>query len=165
MKNKLPKGIEINSHIDLGDLCVWCLEDTSMGSGRFVNRISVEADASSAEWFENLKEAQKEYVETVEGYGCTDCYSEECTKCGKRVDMDFEVRDDNGNWFHPECLHNRDRREEDRKCDSCGEIDKDANGDPVRQYASYYWWHPSCADFDQLAKERAEQASADGGDY
>ena len=50
---------------DLGNLCLWCREDTSFGSGRFVNRIPAG-------------------TEEEEGYQCEACQtSDECFDCGK----------------------------------------------------------------------------------
>ncbi len=42
--------------INMGDLCLECRNDTSFGSGRFVNRIPC-------------------YRETEEGYLCEECYT------------------------------------------------------------------------------------------
>jgi hypothetical protein len=60
--------------LDLGNQCVWCQQDTTFGSGKFVDRISVYTDSESVEW---LTDAQRDQYETVEGYGCAECYEEE----------------------------------------------------------------------------------------
>ena len=52
------------SHIDMGDLCVHCENDTSFGSGRFVNRYPVfelERDGDGIEYT---------------GYCCNECETE-----------------------------------------------------------------------------------------
>ena len=50
--------------VDIGNLCVHCGEDTSFGSGRFVNRISAD-DGEKI------------------GYMCADCQCIECDRCGQ----------------------------------------------------------------------------------
>lgn len=47
--------------IDIGNLCVHCRQDTSFGSGRFVNRYPVFG-------FENIDTEQEE-----DGYCCDEC--------------------------------------------------------------------------------------------
>jgi hypothetical protein len=51
----------MSKEIDVGELCVHCRQDTSFGSGRFVNRYPVFG-------FENLDTGQEE-----NGYGCAEC--------------------------------------------------------------------------------------------
>ena len=60
--------------IDIGNLCTQCGEDTSFGSGRFVNRIPSGTD-------------------TQEGYMCAECQMTECDSCGE-LTLDYEVIDD-----------------------------------------------------------------------
>ena len=66
--------------IHLGDKCVDCRQDTSFGSGRFVNRIpaSVDRQTRHGEWI------------GLEGYQCAECREMECE--GK--DCDYMVLDD-----------------------------------------------------------------------
>lgn len=59
---------------DIGQVCVWCCRDTSVGSGRFVNRIPVHTDTESVDW---LTEEQRFNFENVTGYGCEECYLDE----------------------------------------------------------------------------------------
>lgn len=58
--------------IDMGNACVWCLEDTAMGSGKFVNRIPVFTDLGSLGYDTNEDESTP-----VTGYGCEECYTSE----------------------------------------------------------------------------------------
>lgn len=50
--------------MNIGNKCIECKNDTSLGSGRFVNRIP----ASN---------------ENHDGYMCVDCQSIECDKCSE----------------------------------------------------------------------------------
>jgi len=52
--------------IDIGNKCVECKNDTSFGSGRFVNRIPAGNDE-------------------FEGYLCTECRLMTCEMCGEEV--------------------------------------------------------------------------------
>lgn len=67
----------VDKHTELGDRCVWCLQDTSFGSGKYVNRIPVHADAGSTDWHEYLNPTQQELAQSVSGYGCEECYADE----------------------------------------------------------------------------------------
>tara|TARA_Y100000401_G_scaffold115844_1_gene120300 strand:+ start:821 stop:1336 length:516 start_codon:yes stop_codon:yes gene_type:complete len=51
------------------DNCVYCGESTAFGSGKFVNRLSVD-----------------------EGWGCAECSGFECDRCGTQIDVDFDVK-------------------------------------------------------------------------
>ncbi len=69
-----------NQHpIDIGDECVDCRQDTSFGSGRFVNRIPAFVD----------REVDGKWLE-LDGYLCAECREMECE--GK--DCDYMVLDD-----------------------------------------------------------------------
>jgi len=59
--------------IDIGNKCVECKQDTSFGSGRFVNRIPAER----MDGVESLR---------IEGYLCPECQLEKCDKCGELSD-------------------------------------------------------------------------------
>jgi len=67
--------------IDLGDLCVYCGEDTSFRSGKFVNRIP--ADNTVEVVFDGPHSADLE----VTGWMCDDCQAPEwtCDGCLDRV--------------------------------------------------------------------------------
>lgn len=76
---------------NLADRCVWCLQDTAFGSGKYVNRIPVFADADTTDWYYHLNPAQHTALNSVEGYGCEECYDDEpadnitgftCSECG-----------------------------------------------------------------------------------
>ncbi len=66
--------------INIGDECVDCQQDTSFGSGRFVNRIPAYVDREVL---------HGEFI-GVEGYQCAECREMECE--GK--DCDYMVLDD-----------------------------------------------------------------------
>ncbi len=68
---------------DIRDLCIHCHEDTSFGSGKFVNRIPGD----------NGKEI---------GYACADCYAVECDVCDKKT-IEWETTDD-GRWLCETCI-------------------------------------------------------------
>ena len=87
---------------DIGDRCVWCGEDTSLGSGRFVNRLSVGTTGDLVHWLpDNLRKHEIE----VDGYACAECAGYECDSCGEQICLDEDVwsKDQNGH-YHPECL-------------------------------------------------------------
>ena len=66
--------------INIGDECVDCSQDTSQGSGRFVNRIPAYVDREVL---------HGEFI-GIEGYQCAECREMECE--GK--DCDYMVLDD-----------------------------------------------------------------------
>ena len=63
---------------DLGNLCIDCKEDTSFGSGKFVNRIP----ADDGE---------------VSGFMCADCQMVECDSCKEKV-FEYETSEQ-GAWY------------------------------------------------------------------
>ena len=63
---------------DLGNLCIDCKEDTSFGSGKFVNRIP--ADDGK-----------------VSGFMCADCQMVECDSCKEKV-FEYETSEQ-GAWY------------------------------------------------------------------
>jgi hypothetical protein len=86
----------------LGGLCVWCLEDTSFGSGKYVNRIPVSTDSDSVEW---LTEEQAEKYITVEGWGCAECGCYECDICSEPIATDTDIADKQElGHYHTWCL-------------------------------------------------------------
>ena len=58
--------------VNIGDNCVYCLKDTSFGSGRFVNRIPAGTD-------------------DYDGYACPECMETECDRCDKMIGIDEDV--------------------------------------------------------------------------
>ena len=80
--------------------CVSCGEDTTFGSGRFVNRIPAD-----------------------DGYMCSECASYECCRCGKLIGFDEDIspdmvfEDDDPSVFpdgsykvHEECLTKEEKK-------------------------------------------------------
>ena len=63
--------------IDIGNRCVECKMDTSMGSGRYVNRIPADRQ-------DNANSPR------IEGYLCADCQAIECDICHKST-IDYEL--------------------------------------------------------------------------
>lgn len=59
--------------LDISDNCVWCNQDTSFGTGRFVDRISVSTNSEAVSW---LSMGEQDKYDYVEGYGCIECYKE-----------------------------------------------------------------------------------------
>tara|TARA_Y100000385_G_C12786673_1_gene505846 strand:- start:244 stop:573 length:330 start_codon:yes stop_codon:yes gene_type:complete len=55
------------------DPCVYCGESTSFGTGRFVNRITVDDEDGNLGW------------------GCEECSGYECERCDKQIALDYEV--------------------------------------------------------------------------
>lgn len=74
--------------IDIGDLCTHCGEDTSMGSGKFVNRIP-----SGASWEFRTDAGYLKKLD-VSGYMCSECQLMECDRCGEKVLDEWETIDD-----------------------------------------------------------------------
>tara|TARA_R110000751_G_C13452519_1_gene444327 strand:- start:67 stop:465 length:399 start_codon:yes stop_codon:yes gene_type:complete len=72
------------------DLCLWCREDTSAGSGKFVNRIP--AGKQDEDIYEN-------------GFMCADCQCVECDVCKEnKLDYDFT---DNANVICRDCIDDK----------------------------------------------------------
>lgn len=63
--------------IDIGNRCVDCNMDTSMGSGRYVNRIPADRQ-------DNANSPR------IEGYLCADCQALECDICHQKT-IDYEL--------------------------------------------------------------------------
>ena len=80
---------------DIGNKCVYCLEDTSFGSGRFVNRIPADTD-------------------DYDGYACAECMQIECDRCNTMIDLDGEIRWNNM-VLHEECLTTDEHIEYDKQ--------------------------------------------------
>ena len=69
---------------DLGNLCIDCKEDTSFGSGKFVNRIP----ADDGE---------------VSGFMCADCQMVECDSCKQKV-FEYETSVQGMWWCTDKCF-------------------------------------------------------------
>ena len=113
---------------DIGNGCVHCGEDTSFGSGRFVNRIPADADY---EVFDDEGKVVFAGGEYREGYACADCTALECDRCDELIPLDEDIcshdvyaEDDersmqdfsDGQYrVHYKCLTGNERREFDRQ--------------------------------------------------
>ena len=53
-------------------ICLWCREDTSFGTGKFVNRIPASKQDSIDDEYET-------------GFQCSDCQTVECSVCNESV--------------------------------------------------------------------------------
>ena len=82
---------------DMGDDCVSCEEDTSYGSGNFVNRIFVEGEW----WSEELQD-----YEEREGYMGVECRSEPCGFCNKDTHEPHIINELGGGLLCGECYGN-----------------------------------------------------------
>ena len=69
---------------DIGNKCIYCFEDTSFGSGRFVNRIPADDGEH-------------------DGYACPECMEMECARCDRMIGLDCDVAWDDQK-LHLECL-------------------------------------------------------------
>ena len=87
---------------DLGDKCVYCGEDTAMGSGRFVNRLGIGTTSDCVPWLTAEEQAERF---PVSGWGCAECSGFECDACDKQIylDCDFADANDEGH-YHEECV-------------------------------------------------------------
>jgi|TARA_R110000772_G_scaffold217460_1_gene327902 hypothetical protein len=65
--------------IDIGDSCTHCGDDTSYGSGKFVNRIP-------STYSEGIHDPERS------GYMCVGCQSIPCDSCGEAT-LDYEYTD------------------------------------------------------------------------
>ena len=92
--------------------CVYCGEDTSFGSGKYVNRVPADADCyiETADGIVIFK--QGEYRS---GFACAECMAHDCCRCGKPIDLDEDVTpfdvfgghlefDDGSVRVHEDCL-------------------------------------------------------------
>ena len=107
---------------DIGNRCVYCGEDTSFGSGRFVNRIPADADCEITDSKGKIIFADGEYRD---GYACPPCMAIECDRCDEVIYIDedltphdvYEESDEksfhefsDGAWsVHEECLTKQER--------------------------------------------------------
>lgn len=85
---------------DAGDLCVMCGEDTSWGSGRFVNRIASNVMAEDSAFAED---AAAVGAELVDGFTCAECFAEECDACHHPIALDEDYRV-GGAVYHYGCI-------------------------------------------------------------
>ena len=78
---------------DIGSFCVECLQDTSIGSGRFVNRMPCDRDVYDGD----------KYIGNRSGWLCIDCNWLECDRCDEKIycDEDFTPYD----VYRPDEVH------------------------------------------------------------
>lgn len=69
--------------IDVGQRCCFCGEDTSFGSGKFVNRIPCSTDTET----DVFAEGQLRH-----GYQCAECQMIDCFRCGE-LTLEYEIFD------------------------------------------------------------------------
>ena len=76
-------------NIDLGDLCTNCGRNTAWGSGRFINRIPSDTDATlklqgiDPEVWPQMDDSASVVSVTVTGYMCVECQSFTCDRCNQ----------------------------------------------------------------------------------
>ena len=101
------KKLDPNVVGDIGNYCVDCLQDTSIGSGRFVNRMPCDRDVYDGD----------KYIGNRSGWLCIDCNWFECDRCDEKIYCDedctpYDVYDshephefkDGSYRVHYECL-------------------------------------------------------------
>tara|TARA_A100001037_G_scaffold53095_1_gene45204 strand:- start:40423 stop:40803 length:381 start_codon:yes stop_codon:yes gene_type:complete len=79
---------------DIGNHCVRCNRDTSLGSGLFVNRIPTHCDSES--WFEGKKIFEKNHYRI--GYLCLDCSAIECDRCNEMISIEEYIKASDFTW-------------------------------------------------------------------
>ena len=66
-------------YCDVGNLCVLCLQDTSLGSGLFVNRIPGDT---------TICNEKGEETGSRTGYFCSECMAMDCDRCDNKIPLD-----------------------------------------------------------------------------
>ena len=80
---------------NIGDHCVRCNRDTSLGSGLFVNRLAADSDTESQ--FEGKKIFEENHYR--DGYLCPDCSAIECDRCNEMISIDEYIKADDFTWI------------------------------------------------------------------
>ena len=104
--------MQTSSKNDIGQRCVKCGEDTSFGSGRFVNRIPADSYCEALDKDGNVIFKEGEYRD---GYACAECMMFECDRCDEMIPMDeavtpYDCGDEEGEFtdgayrVHYDCL-------------------------------------------------------------
>ena len=88
--------------INIGQHCVECREDTSPGSGRFVNRVPGDTSIEYGDTIIN-----------VDGYWCEECLAIECEECGCKS-ADCGSHEASGKYVCEECADILDTPEDER---------------------------------------------------
>ena len=106
------KKLDPNVVGDIGNYCVDCLQDTSFGTGRFVNRIPADR------WVED---EDGNYLGERIGYLCPECNFFECDRCDEKIycnedvtafdiyDVDQEFKD-GAYRVHYDCLTEEEKK-------------------------------------------------------
>ena len=76
------KKLDPNVVGDIGNYCVNCLQDTSFGTGRFVNRIPADRD---------VEDEEGNYLGRRDGWLCPECYWYECDRCEGKIYNDEDI--------------------------------------------------------------------------
>ena len=89
--------------VNAGDRCVFCGDDTSFGSGKFVNRIGAD-------------NYNYETDTTLDGYSCAECQCRDCDRCDELIPMDEDItlQPDDAIWeerVHYGCLNESEKEE------------------------------------------------------
>jgi hypothetical protein len=87
--------------LDTGDKCVYCGEDTGLGSGKFVNRLGIGTTPDCVPW---LTPAEVAEYDEVDGWGCAECSGFECDKCDLPIYLDADVLGEDGGHYHEDCV-------------------------------------------------------------
>jgi len=87
MTKTVMYGGEPYTVVDYGQRCVYCGEDTSFGSGNYVNRLGADT----------YDEETKEYRD---GYGCPSCMALDCDRCDEKIGIDED--------YSPYCVYGDD---------------------------------------------------------
>jgi len=109
---------------NIGQRCVHCGQDTSFGSGRFVNRIPADADYEATNSNGKIIFAEGK---NRDGYACAECISYDCCRCDKPIYLDEDIRadqvygeefdefPDQSVFLHYECLTTKEKQLYDLK--------------------------------------------------
>jgi len=89
---------------DAGDLCVVCGNDTSFGSGRFIDRVASNVYAEDSELRDDALAAG---CDMVGGFVCAGCLELECDRCGEPIAPDEDYLAD-GAVYHYLCISRED---------------------------------------------------------
>lgn len=97
--------------------CVYCGDDTSFGSCKFVNRVPADADCAVEDKDGNVIYHEGEHRV---GYACANCLMQECCRCGKPIDLDEDITpydvtggcefDDGAFRVHEDCLTDKESK-------------------------------------------------------
>lgn len=92
----IPGHLKHNGEVNIGDHCTHCGNDTSFGSGRFVNRVPSGHQTERG-------------TPRLDGYMCDECMSMECDLCGQKCGDDWysEYSEAEGDIVCSECADER----------------------------------------------------------